>query len=61
MGRLQPMTDQPRILTTRWPNPCTHNWQIPWPMAQVRQCTHCGAWLAPPWPTPADNLFDGQR
>ena len=32
-----------------------HDWQGSWPTAVVQQCTRCGAWLVPPWPTTAEK------
>jgi hypothetical protein len=45
------MTAKARILKVRHNQNCDqHDWQEPWPMAVVRNCTQCGAWLIPPWP-----------
>jgi hypothetical protein len=38
------MTDKPRLLTRRWPNPCLHTWQMPWLKAEVLHCTRCGTY-----------------
>jgi hypothetical protein len=56
------MTAKARILKNRSNQACTkHDWQEPWPIAALRQCTQYGAWIVPLWSGTRVKSHDNHR